>query len=285
MMTKILYYIFILPISKLPLNILYFFANTIHTINKSLSYRKEIVLSNLSQAFTRKSKQEIIKISDDFFKHLLYILFEIIKMISAKKIFFENNIKITNPEIIHDYHKQKQTTILVCGHFNNWEWAGQKIAITANQQVVSIYKPLNNKRFDNLIKKVRTKFGAIAISMEESMRYILNTKKTTKIICIIADQNPVINSTTKWHSFFGREVPVFMGIEKIAKKMNYPVLFCDMQKTENGKYTITFENLENNPKNTNEGEITKHYFERLEKQIKENPSQWLWSHKRWKHKK
>ena len=58
-----------------------------------------------------------------------------------------------------------------------------------------------------------------------------------------------------------------------------------MQKTENGKYTITFENLENNPKNTNEGEITKHYFERLEKQIKANPSQWLWSHKRWKHKK
>ena len=151
MMTKILYYIFILPISKLPLNILYFFANTIHTINKNLSYRKEIVLSNLSQAFTRKSKQEIIKISNDFFKHLLYILFEIIKMISVKKIFFENNIKITNPEIIHDYHKQKQTTILVCGHFNNWEWAGQKIAITTNQQVVNIYKPLNNKIFKSIL--------------------------------------------------------------------------------------------------------------------------------------
>ena len=285
MMTKILYYIFILPLSILPLNILYFFANTIHNISKGFSYRKEIVLSNLRQAFTKKTQQEIIKISDDFFKHLLYVILEIIKMFSAKKNLFENSIKITNPEIIHNYQKQKQTIILVCGHFNNWEWAGQKLAITSKQQVVSIYKPLNNKKFDNLFKKVRTKFGAIAISMEESIRYILNTKKTTKIICIIADQNPVISSTTKWHTFFGREVPVFMGIEKIAKKMSYPVLFCNMQKIDNGKYTITFENLENNPKNTNEGEITKHYFSRLEKQIKENPSQWLWSHNRWKHKK
>ena len=133
MMTKILYYIFILPISILPLNTLYFFANIIYTISKSFSYRKEIVLSNLRKAFTKKSNQEIINISDDFFKHLLHVIFEIIKMISAKKILFENNIKITNPEIIHDFHKQKQTIILVCGHFNNWEWAGQKIAITANQ--------------------------------------------------------------------------------------------------------------------------------------------------------
>ena len=285
MMTKILYYIFILPISLLPLSILYLFSNISHLIIRIIGYRKEVVLSNLKNSFPEKSEKEIITITNDFFKHLFNLIIEIIKMISANKSLFNNRITITNPELIQNYANQKQTIILVCGHFNNWEWAGQKLSISSKQKVVSIYKPLNNNKFDNLLKKTRTKFGSILVSMEESMRYIVKTKTETQIICIIADQNPIVNATTKWHSFFGREVPVFMGAEKIAKKMNYPVVFCDMQKIKHGKYTITFENLETNPKNTNEGEITKHYFERLEKQIKTNPSQWLWSHKRWKHKR
>jgi len=244
-----------------------------------------VVFSNLANSFPEKTENEIIKNSNDFFKHFSEIITEIIKMISANKLLFNNRIVVKNLELIDNYADQNQTIILVCGHFNNWEWAGQILSISAKQKVVSIYKPLNNKKLDNFLKKIRTKFGAIAVSMEESMRYILKTKTETQVICIIADQNPVVNSNTKWNSFFGREVPVFMGVEKIAKNMNYPVIFCDMQKNEKGKYTITFENLELNPKNTDEGEITKTYFARLEKQIKENPGQWLWSHKRWKHTK
>ena len=283
MITSILYYILFLPISFLPLRILYIFSHIFYVIIKLFGYRKEVVFSNLANSFPEKTENEIIKNSNEFFKHFSEIITEIIKMISANKLLFNNRIVVKNLELIDNYADQNQTIILVCGHFNNWEWAGQILSISAKQKIVSIYKPLNNKKLDDFLKKIRTKFGAIAVSMEESMRYILKTKTETQVICIIADQNPVVNSNTKWNSFFGREVPVFMGVEKIAKNMNYPVIFCDMQKNEKGKYTIAFENLELNPKNTDEGEITKTYFARLEKQIKENPGQWLWSHKRWKH--
>ena len=57
------------------------------------------------------------------------------------------------------------------------------------------------------------------------------------------------------------------------------------RKLKKGKYKITFENLEENPRNTAEGEITKRYIQRLEKQIKAEPGKWLWSHRRWKHKR
>ena len=285
MITKILYYILVLPISLLPLPILYLFSDIFCLIIKIIGYRKEVVFSNLKNSFPEKPEKEIMQISNNFFKHFFHLIIEIIKMISASRSLFNNRVIITNTELINNYAEKNQTIILVFGHFNNWEWVGQKLSISAKQKVVGIYKALNNKKFDNHLKKARTKFGAIAVSMEESMRYIIKTKSETQIIGIIADQNPVVNSTTKWHSFFGREVPVFIGAEKIAKNMDYPVVFCDMQKIGSGKYTITFENLEVNPKSTNEGEITKRYFERLEKQIKANPSQWLWSHKRWKHKK
>ena len=204
---------------------------------------------------------------------------------TANKSFIDKRITITNQELIDDFAEKKQTVLLVFGHFNNWEWVGQKLSISAKQKVVGIYKPLANKAFDNLLKTARTKFGAIAVSMEESMRYILNTKEECQIIGVISDQNPVVNSSTKWLSFFGKEVPVFMGTEKIAKKMGYPIIFCDMQKISTRKYTITFEVLEKNPKETEELEITKRYFDRLEQQIKNIPSNYLWSHKRWKHKR
>ena len=67
--------------------------------------------------------------------------------------------------------------------------------------------------------------------------------------------------------------------------MNYPVVFCDMQKVKNGRYNITFENLETEPRKTEDGNITKRYIQRLQKQIIDKPSQWLWSHRRWKHKR
>lgn len=286
MITKILYYILVLPISLLPLPILYLFSDILYLIiYKCIGYRKAVVFTNLKKSFPEKSEKEIIQIKTDFFKHFFDLIVEIIKMISAGKSFLNKRVTITNAELINNYAEKKQTIILVFGHFNNWEWVGQKLSISAKQKVVGIYKPLNNTSFDSLLKKARTKFGAIAVSMEESMRYILNTKTETQIIGIIADQNPVVNPTTKWHPFFGREVPVFMGAEKIAKKMDYPLVFCDMQKIGSGEYTITFEHLVENPKETLEGEITKRYFERLEKQISQIPSQWLWSHKRWKHKR
>ena len=286
MITMILYYIIILPISLLPHPALHLISKAIYFISyEIIGYRKKIVTSNIKNAFPNKNEKELKEIIINFYHHFADIIMEITKTLSANKNFLNKRVLLNNKQLIDNYADQNQTIILVCGHFNNWEWAGQKLSISAKQKVVSIYKSLNNKKINRIIKRARTKFGARAISMEESMRHIIETKKETKIICIISDQNPVVKSNTRWYSFFKREVPVFMGTEKIAKKMNYPVVFCDMQKTKKGKYTITFEDLARNPKETNDGDITKIYFERLEKQIKENPSQWLWSHNRWKHTK
>ena len=286
MSSRILNYILFQPFFSISYRFTYLFSNILYLIiYKLIGYRKEIIIDNLKKSFPDKNTKEIKKIVSEFYRHLCNLIIEIGKMTTSSKSFINKRVTISNVQLINNYADKNQTIILVAGHFNNWEWIGQKISICAKQKSVGIYKPLSNKKLDKILKNARTRFGAIAVSMQESIRYIIKTKSNTQIIGIIADQNPVVNSTTKWFSFFGREVPVFMGIEKIAKKMNYPVVFCDMQKVKKGKYKITFENLEKNPRNTAEGEITKRYIQRLEKQIKAEPSQWLWSHRRWKHKK
>ena len=131
----------------------------------------------------------------------------------------------------------------------------------------------------------REKFGGKAVSIEESVRYIIKREKESKIIGIIGDQNPVVNESTEWIDFFDKPIPVFMGAEQIAKKLSYPVIFCNMQKNDKYSYSITFEIIALNPSKTLKGEITKSYFDLLERQIKEEPTKWLWSHRRWRHKK
>ena len=67
--------------------------------------------------------------------------------------------------------------------------------------------------------------------------------------------------------------------------MNAPLIYCDMKKIKRGYYEVNFEILESNPQDTKEGDITKRFINRLERQIKDRPDCWLWSHRRWKHKR
>ena len=76
-----------------------------------------------------------------------------------------------------------------------------------------------------------------------------------------------------------------IGPEKISEKMNYPVLFCSMNKVKRGRYEVLIEELCTNPEKTTKGEITSLYLHKIEEKIKHKSEFWLWTHRRWKHKK
>ena len=86
-------------------------------------------------------------------------------------------------------------------------------------------------------------------------------------------------------NFLQQETPVFKGTEKIARKLNYPVIYVSTKRIRRGYYELIFEELERKPNGTMEEEITKLHTYRLEKDIQAQPAIWLWSHRRWKHKK
>jgi len=271
--------------SVLPVSVLRLISTSTYIFNKYfLQYRFNIVTHNLKIAFPNKNKSEIKILRDNFFKYFFNTIFEIIKSTNVSTRFIDKNVRINNPEILDNYLNENKSVILLSGHYNNWEWLGAKISTFYDPQFVAIYKKLNNKIFDIFIINYRKKFGGEIVNMEDSYRYFIKNKNEQKIIGIIADQNPVINDKTKWISFFNKKVPVFFGAENLAKKLNCPVLFCNMQ-FKNNIYTISFEVLSENPNENFVGEITTKYFKLLEKQIKLQPERWLWSHRRWRHTK
>jgi len=268
-------------VSFVPLKILYIKSLI---LSNFFIYRKDIIKSNIDNAFNNLNidhKKQIIK---GFRRYFLNLICEIIKMISVNNSFYSNRITINNIEMLDKYYDRNQTVILMMGHHNNWEWAGQVISIKSKQKFVSVYKKLSSSFFDYFMCRLRAKNGADVIEMNDVIKHIYDNKEC-KIIGLIADQNPIVTYSTTWTKFFKQSVPVIDGPEKIARKMNFPVLFCNMNKIKDGYYTISFEVIDENPKTSNSGDITNKFFNRLEEKIKEEPNNYLWSHNRWKHKK
>jgi lauroyl/myristoyl acyltransferase len=67
--------------------------------------------------------------------------------------------------------------------------------------------------------------------------------------------------------------------------LDYPVVFLSNKKVKRGYYQLSAHIITENPKKLNDGEITELHVKQLEKDINSQPFNWLWSHKRWKHKK
>lgn len=174
--------------------------------------------------------------------------------------------------------------ILVMGHLGNWEWAGSAFSLQFKQKLYVIYHPLTNKYFDRLIYKMRTRFGTGLYPMKTVFKDMLRNRKEVSLTAFIADQTPSPEGA-HWTTFLNQDTPVFKGTEVISQKLNYPIVYSTIKREKRGYYIISSEILVEHPKEMDEGVITEMHTKRLEKDIIAQPEVWIWSHRRWKHKK
>jgi KDO2-lipid IV(A) lauroyltransferase len=134
------------------------------------------------------------------------------------------------------------------------------------------------------MKKMRDQYGAESITMANTLRRIVQITKEKKkyLIGFIADQVPTWESIHHWVDFLHRDTPVFTGTEKIARRTGAALFFVKMKRVKRGYYTAHFELFAEDASKMAEFEPTNRYYELLEKEIKENPELWLWTHNRWK---
>ena len=187
-------------------------------------------------------------------------------------------------KLFDKYYAEKKSLIFVMGHYGNWEWAGNTFSILGKHQLYVIYHPLSNTYFNKLIVGMRTRFGTKLIAMKNTIRDMLSNRSELSVTAFIADQTPAPESAY-WTKFLNQDTPVFWGTEKIAKKVNYPIVFVNIKRVKRGYYEIFAETLVENPAQSTEGQISELHTRRLEQEILKQPELWLWSHRRWKHKK
>ena len=248
-------------------------------------YRRSVVFTNLKESFPEKSEKEIYHIAKGFYRHLCDISVEGVKAFSLREKDIRKRYPILNPEVLEPYFKNKESVVAVLGHYNNWEWGSLAAGIYFQHKPVGFYKPLSNLYIDNYIQKTRAKEGMLLESVSRTTQTFRRCKDATAIFIMVADQSPMNLKLAYWVPFLNHDTPALHGTEKHARTNNYPLFFADVQKVKRGYYTVNMEMLVEDPSTTESGEITLKFMQRLEKQIKEKPENWLWSHRRWKHKR
>ena len=249
------------------------------------NYRKNIVLENLKNSFPEKSQEEINKISKDFYKYFVDFMLETFKTLTMSEKEAKKRC-VFDPDsynMLEELYKENNDIIIVMGHYGNWEFGGTSFSSQCSHQLYVIYKPLSNKYFDRLIYKMRSRWGTKLIPFKDTYTEMKKIKNTGSATGFIADQTPSPDNAY-WTTFLHQKTPVFWGTERIAKKLDYPIIYMTIKRLKRGYYKIYTEMLIESPRKTSEGEISEAHTRKLEKDIIEQPEIWLWSHRRWKHK-
>ncbi len=283
-----LLYILAYPIlwllSILPMRILYIKSTALYfLVYYIIGYRKKVVKDNLALTFPEKTQQERNRIAKQFFKHLCDVIFETIKAFTISEKEIRKRFVVTNIEILEPYYQNDKSILLMAGHYGNWEWSGILNKLMQHQ-AHAVYKPLDSKQFDALVKKTREHFGGIIVSNKKIVAVLFRKwKKGIKTLTyILSDQTPKVGAFKHRDTFMGIDVPMFTGTEELAKKLDFAVLYLKVEKVKRGYYTATFVPFVDNPKDYPDFQITRMFFDALETQIREKPEFYLWSHKRWK---
>lgn len=274
-------------ISLLPFRLLYSLSDFIYVIiYYIIGYRKNTVRENLALALPHLSDQERLIIEKKSFRHLCDIFLEMIKTMTISEKQIRKRFIFTNLEVYKSLEAKQKSIAIMMAHYASYEWA-VSLNSYVNYEGFGIYKKINNPYFDKLVRNIRLKFKAKLITTKETIPTIIENNKVNKLCTygFASDQTPRLQSTFHWQSFMGLEVPVHTGAEMLAKKYGMNVIFLRNKRVSRGHYEGSFEILSENAKQVPNYEITDQFIKLVEQQILEAPEFYLWTHKRWKHRR
>ena len=249
-------------------------------------YRKKIVYTNLRNSFPEKPEKEIKEIARKFYRYLPDIFVEVIKMRTVSKNEAMRRLELLNPEEVYQHFENGKSVIIATAHYANWELGVHGVALMTEHPKLVVYKPLNDKIFDDIFNQIRTRFGTTMVPMKQILRHIVKLRQQLHISVFAGDQTPVYQDTDYYMTFLNQDTLVYTGTERIAKMTGYPVVFCHIgRKKKRGYYFCNFTTLVENPSVCAEHEITQMHNKFTEQIIREEPAYWLWSHNRWKRKR
>ena len=283
MLERIGYYIFVLPLSHLPLGILYVFTDFLYLILVTTGvYRKSTIEENIQRSFPNLSPKERNKIKRKFYLHFTDLLAEGIKNLSISEKELKKRFKVVNPELMQELYDRKRNVLLVSGHYNNWEWLITAQNFLFPHKAIGIGMPLSSKFWDKQINSRRERYGMKVVNAKNYKQELNSNPETLKAVLVLSDQSPGDALKSYWMDFLNQSTPVLFGAEMMAHKLDYSVVFFATRKVKRGYYKMELSLVAEKPSNTVWGQITESHTKKLEKEIIDQPAYWLWSHKRWK---
>jgi len=247
-------------------------------------YRRDVVFRNLKKSFPGKSEQDIRKVAIRFYRHFFQVWCEVLKGRNFTQDEWRERVTTSGFDLMKQHLDAGTSIIFMTGHAANWEWAGAATqAWIADHPVTVFYKAIKNEEFGREILDIRKRAKLNPIEKDTALRYLIKTKNIPQLIGMISDQIPALGAEKYWMNFLGQDTAFYQGAEKFSKSMKYPVFYADMRKVKRGHYHIEVIPLYDGREEIDEGQVILSYAKLLEETIKSRPSDYLWSHRRWKY--
>lgn len=268
-------------LSLLPLSFLYLISNFFYfTLYYVVSYRKRTIQENLRNSFPEKSEEEIQVLTKKYYRYLSQLIIETVKGFSLNREKLKEMVKEGNSaKLLNELYEQNESAIIVMPHYGNWEILCKSAPIYLKHEIIGAYKPLKDKYFDAKIKESREEFGTKMVAMDDVLRAMKSSNKPYLLV-LIADQSPSNTKGCEWVNFLNQDTAMIMGAEKLSHKYDLRTYYIEASPLSRGKYEISLKYL-----GKGKEFLQKEFYNLLEKSIIKNPEYWLWSHRRWKHKR
>jgi len=279
------YFVFALlyVFSLIPFFILYPISNGIaFLLYHVFKYRREVVFKNLKIAFPEKTAEEHKRIAKRFYQNLTDTFLEIIKLISMSDKTLAKRCS-GDFSMIDELAKKGKNIQIHAGHQFNWEY-GNLFMSGAIKTIPSyaVYTPISNKPLERLFLKIRQRYGTRFIRSTEFKIKREEIFKNRFVFFLAADQVPGNVAIGYWQNYFGKPAPFITGPEIGGIKNNTAIVFARSRIIKRGHYVCECSLFAENGATTGTGEITRAFRDFLEKVIKEEPHNYLWTHRRWK---
>jgi len=208
---------------------------------------------------------------------------EMIKSMSISEKDIQERFKLTTIETMRAIENEGKSALVMYAHYASYEWSNS-LNLISSFQCIGIYKKIRNPYFNALLIKIRARFDSPLIESKQVIRRIIKDRAENKLRLygMISDQTPKIQNAFYWRPFMGTTVPMFMGAELLAKKLNLPVYYMKVTKKKRGFYEAELVPITLEPKKCKDHFIIDSYTKLLEEQIDQQPEHYLWTHKRWK---
>lgn len=286
-MNKLLYWLIlsiVYPLSYWPMSLLYLLSDCCYVIVYFvIGYRRKVVYQNIANSFPEWDDKQVNQVARQFYHNLCDILVESIRLISMPEKEVKQRVNFENRELLDAVAARNQSAIIALGHCGNWEMAGLAVSSTLPFKSMAIYRPLKNKDFDGFARKLRGRLGMELVPQKNIRALLASTNEGSRLFHFITDQTPGRMAANYWTTFLNQETPIYLGTEKVAKMSGLPVYFANITRTSRGHYNILVKEVALDPKSEAPGAITAKHSRLLEENIKQQPDNWLWSHRRWKH--
>lgn len=284
-------FILLHAVALLPLRILYIFSDIIFfLLYYVIRYRLKIVIKNIRESFPEKSTEEQAKIIKNFYRHFADYCVETIKILHISDSNVKRLMEFENIEAFDKILDKGRSMIIYAGHYGNWEYLTSVTLWTRHHYndvtFGQLYRPLKNKWFDSFFLRLRARFNSVGLAKKTAFKDLILMKRSGKQCAIgfIADQHPSGNDTNHIIRFLNHDTAFITGSEVLARKLDFDAVYFDVEKISRGHYKTTIRIIAINPNQEKPLLITDKYAKMLETSILRNPSLWLWSHNRWKHK-